>query len=566
MRSAALLALVAPLALAAAVRSLELGPMPGHELRRAVASAVAAKSASDTLVIRLAAPAYHFDPDSALTRQLHISNHDQTNPTQVGLLIENASNVLLDGQGAELLCHGRMLPLALINTRGCAVRDLAIDFPNPQIAQVVVERNDTAAGRIAFRPEPWVRWQVGPDSVFRIQGQGWELTPAAAIPFEEGTRRVAYRTGDINVGVRRAVVVDSGLVEAPWRDNRLKPGMRLAMRSYQRPAPAIFLDSDTAVTLSRVTVHYAEGMGILAQNCVDPTLDSCAVALRGPDDPRYFTTQADATHFSSCSGTITSTNGLYEGMMDDAINVHGTYLSTTPDSLSRDTLRARYMHPQTWGFAWGAPGDNVVLISPATMDTIGHTYIIKEIVPDAEARQFTITLDAPLPPDLPQNAGIENLSRTPAVLFAGNTIRNNRARGALFSTPRKVVCEDNLFDHTSGAAILLCGDCNGWYETGACRDVTIRRNRFVNALTTPYQFTEAVISIYPVIPDLEHKRHPFHSGVTIVDNHFDTFGTPLLYAKSTANLIFDRNTVTTNTDYPPYHPAPIHPVTLIACP
>ena len=37
-------------------------------------------------------------------------------------------------------------------------------------------------------------------------------------------------------------------------------------------------------------------------------------------------TQADATHFSSCRGKIDSRNGLYEGMMDDAINVHGTYL------------------------------------------------------------------------------------------------------------------------------------------------------------------------------------------------------------------------------------------------
>ena len=39
--------------------------------------------------------------------------------------------------------------------------------------------------------------------------------------------------------------------------------------------------------------------------------------------------------------------------------------------------------------------------------------------------------------------------------FAGNTVRNNRARGALFSTPRRTVVEDNLFDHTSGTAILL---------------------------------------------------------------------------------------------------------------
>lgn len=139
------------------------------------------------------------------------------------------------------------------------------------------------------------------------------------------------------------------------------------------------------------------------------------------------------------------------------------------------------------------------------------------------------------------------------MLFADNVIRNNRARGALFSTPRRTVVEDNLFDHTSGTAILLCGDCNGWYETGACRDVTIRRNRFVNALTSMYQFTNAVISIYPEIPDLPGQKQYFHSGIVIEDNEFDTFDMPILYAKSVDGLVFRRNVVRQNSDYGQMH-------------
>lgn len=546
--------------------------MTGDAACRAIREAVAAKAPGDTLVIRLAPGAvYEFSPDSALRRELYISNHDQVNPKAVGILIENASDVILDGRGAELRFAGSMLPVALTGSSRCALRDFSIDFPNPHITQVVVERNDSAAGLITYRPESWVDWLVR-DSVFTARGLDWERTPKTAIAFEEGTRRVAYRTGDIKVGVRGATDNGDGTVTAPWRDPRLKPGTRLAMRGYGRPAPGVFLDEDTATVLRGVTIHYAEGMGVLAQNCVGVTLDSCAVALRGPEDPRYFTTQADATHFSACSGVIESVGGLYEGMMDDAINVHGTYLKVT-EAPGQATLRGRYMHHQSWGFTWGAPGDSVSVVASATMDTVGAPYIIKEIRPadtpaDRGAREFIITLDRPLSPAInpADGYGIENLSRAPEVHFARNTVRHNRARGALFSTPRRVVCEDNLFDHTSGAAILLCGDCNGWYETGACRDVVIRRNTFVNALTTPYQFTEAVISIYPVIPDLERQRRPFHSGVAITDNTFDTFGTPLLYAKSTSGLSFLRNRVTTNAAYPPYHPATTPPVTLIACP
>lgn len=136
-------------------------------------------------------------------------------------------------------------------------------------------------------------------------------------------------------------------------------------------------------------------------------------------------------------------------------------------------------------------------------------------------------------------------------------VRNNRARGALFSSPRRTVVENNVFDHTSGTAILLCGDCNGWYESGACRDVLIRGNRFINALTSMYQFTMAVISIYPEIPDLEMQTGYFHGGtpgaVTITGNTFETFDMPILYAKSIDGLIFKDNIITVNDSYRPFH-------------
>lgn|GEM_PF-5086864 len=96
-------------------------------------------------------------------------------------------------------------------------------------------------------------------------------------------------------------------------------------------------------------------------------------------------------------------------------------------------------------------------------------------------RDFKIVLTKPLDKSIDpatMDIGIENLTWTPKVEYKGNTIRNNRAKGALFSTPQKTIVEDNLFDHTSGTAILLCGDSNGWYETGSTRDITIRNNKF----------------------------------------------------------------------------------------
>ena len=335
------------------------------------------------------------------------------------------------------------------------------------------------------------------------------------------------------------------------------------MRGWGRPTPGIFMSHDINTSLLNVKVHYAEGMGLLAQLCEDITLDGFGVCLKGDNDPRYFTTQADATHFSGCKGKIISKNGLYEGMMDDAINVHGTYLKVIK-RVDDHTLIGRYMHDQSWGFEWGRPGDDVQFVRSETMELIGNQNQITAIRPYDKneisgAREFSITFKDPIDPTINEKSGfgIENLTWTPEVLFAGNTIRNNRARGTLFSTPKKTVVEDNLFDHTSGTAILLCGDCNGWFETGACRDVTIRRNRFINALTNMFQFTNAIISIYPEIPNLKDQQKYFHGGkdggIVIENNEFDTFDAPILYAKSVDGLIFRNNVIKTNTEFKPFH-------------
>ena len=297
----------------------------------------------------------------------------------------------------------------------------------------------------------------------------------------------------------------------------------------------------------------------MAQASENITLERFRVSRR--DNSRYFTTQADATHFSGCKGLIKSVNGIYEGMMDDAINVHGTYLRVT-QRLDDNTLVGRYMHGQAYGFYWGGAGDSVQFVRSDVMEiTEGNR--IQEIAPHdkselAGCKEFRIKFEKALPADIANgNYGIENLEWTPEVIFSGNTIRNNRARGALFSTPKHTLVENNLFDHTSGTAILLCGDCNGWFETGACRDVVIRENRFVNALTNMFQFTNGIISIYPEIPDLASQKKYFHGGngkgVVIENNTFETFDAPIVYAKSLDGLRFVGNKVLQNNDFEPFH-------------
>lgn len=557
-------------------------PNTGEDMTAAVARAIETiktECAGEPAVLLFEGGDYDFYPDSANVREYYISNHDQDNPKHVAVVLEGVKNLTLkgfdigmDAKRADFYMNGRMLPVAMVGCENCKLEFIGIDTRVPQITQAEVLENNTEGGFITYRLSPYVNYRLENGRLV-VYGSNWEITPGWGIAFDGKTRHVVYNTSDIWVGTQNVVELEPGVIRAPWRDSRLVPGTVIAMRSYARPTPGIFVSQCKNTELNGINVYYAEGMGLLAQMSENITLDKFRVVTRSND--RYFTTQADATHFSGCKGVIKSVNGVYEGMMDDAINVHGTYLRVV-ERIDDYTVVGRYMHGQAYGFYWGGAGDSVQFVRSDVMEITEGNRVVeiapynKEIAdgcmsPDVElnfqldgTKEFIIRFKKPLPADIANGKyGIENLEWTPEVYFAGNTIRNNRARGALFSTPKSTLVENNLFDHTSGTAILLCGDCNGWFETGACRDVVIRNNRFVNALTSMFQFTNGIISIYPEIPDLASQTKYFHGGngkgVVVEDNVFETFDAPIVYAKSLDGLVFRGNTIIQNEDFKPFH-------------
>ena len=128
-----------------------LKPDTGENASPLIAKAlqeIAAEVNSDTVRILLPKGRYDFYPEGASKREYFISNHDQDNPKLVGLAFENMKNVIFDGQGSELVFHGRMLPVSLVGSENCTLKNFSIDFANPHISQVKVLENDTVGGLI----------------------------------------------------------------------------------------------------------------------------------------------------------------------------------------------------------------------------------------------------------------------------------------------------------------------------------------------------------------------------------------------------------------------------------
>jgi hypothetical protein len=165
--------------------------------------------------------------------------------------------------------------------------------------------------------------------------------------------------------------------------------------------------------------------------------------------------------------------------------------------------------------------------------------------------RFEVEFAAAAPEAIKVGDALENLTWAPDFTARNTWFGSCRARGLLVSTPGRVVIENNDFV-SSGAAILIAGDANGWYESGAVQDVLIRGNRFhPSCLTSWYQFGEGIISILPIIPQPDPEK-PFHRNIRIEGNQFDMFDYSVLYALSVEGLAFKDNTIKHNTQYRPW--------------
>ncbi|MDO5035383.1 MAG: right-handed parallel beta-helix repeat-containing protein [Porphyromonas sp.] len=531
-------------------RSLTLKPSGGDDtatLLELLDEAKQLNEAGDHVTLDLGKGTYHISANQLPSYELYISNHDHVAERPVAFMLKGFKGLTLKGDGAQLLFHGRLIPIVVQESEGVLLEGFSIDYPRPALSQVEVLSIDAERDEVTVRVPEETEFRIDNDKNFILLGEGFEQALFVTMPFSESRH---MKWGRADVAFDPARIVDHGdhtLTLVGWRElPHLEVGDRYVLRSYYRPTPGITIIDSEEVKLQEVAVRYAEGMALIAQNSRDLTLDQFQVAVAEGSE-RYFTTQADATHFSGCRGKLLSTNGVYEHMADDAINVHGTYMRV--DSLlSERELLVSFAHYQSYGFRWFDAGDTLRLINRSTLLPVTGA------LPDAKVEvlspsQMKIALAEPLEDGLAGlSLAVENLSTHPAVVFSDNLIRNNRARGALFSTPKQVLCEKNTFDHTHGSAILLCGDANGWYESGPCEEIIIRENHFINALTAMYQFTNGVISIDPEIPELVEGSY-YHGRVVVEDNIFDQFPTPLYYAESVTELIFKGNEIRPNNDF-----------------
>lgn len=501
---------------------------------------------------------YFFSP--RLAADYRLSNSDVLPERKLGIWLKGMKNVILEGNGARLLFSGHMQPVTMDHCENIVMRGFAIDWEKPLIAEGVVTAFDEKSVDLYVDPAAfphrftgdWLEFDTG-------NGEWYPLTPRGQIQFDADTRAVRRDTGDTYFPERSIEQVGEHIYRFRFR-NLTEPvdtavGNIFVLRHNERMHAGLFTEKCTNVAFSDITVHSCGGLGCLAQFCDTVTYERVSFVPNEAAGRRITSGRDDGMHVTCCKGTITITECSFLGLMDDPVNVHGCCV-TMDEVVDSRTVRCRFMHEQAKGFHyWAESGDEIGVIDRENMQTVCTARAEKYELLDMDT--FLLTFESDLPQEiLASGAGtlaLDNLTNTAAFTCTKNRFGSCRARGVLVSTPKPVFIAENLFE-SSGSAILVAGDSNYWFESGACRDVTIRDNVFTSAcLSSMYQFCEGVISVCPVVPEPSADT-PYHSHVAITGNVFDSPDVPVLYGFSCEDLVFEGNRI-----FKSYHGKPCHP-------
>jgi hypothetical protein len=479
---------------------------------------------------------------------------DKPGATATAFRISDVRRFRLDGGGSSFVFHGLMNPFKITRSQDVLLHSFSIDWDRPFITQgrIVGVSNESVDIAIDKAQYPYVienghAWFTGEDWKRNVDGYN--------ILYDKATKEIVYKTHDNPLGMdfnKRAEEIAPGVVRF-FGKPKLNPdiGTYIALNHGRYLVACFDLDRCEDVTLRDITVFHSLSHGVVASRVENLTLDAFNIAAN-EQKGRVFSSVADGFHLVHCKGDVVIENCAHTGLCDDFLNTHGRNCVVRKRLDDRTVL--------VTGADCTDAGDDVWLLrkGEAQRREVCRVVGLKNVRPANAKWGQVVTFAEPLPPDFKVGDFFENKTWNASLTLRNcQILKRHRARGILVTTPEKVVIEHNLF-RTAGAAILIEGDTDIWFESGANRNVLIRDNVFEDCLTSgsetgrKWEWGEAIITITPSHQPDSMASEPYHRNIRIESNTFKTFDVPLVRARSVRGLAFRDNRIEHTDTYAPY--------------
>ena len=257
------------------------------------------------------------------------------------------------------------------------------------------------------------------------------------------------------------------------------------------------------------------GMGILPVYCKNVTIDGLKM-FYDEQSPGIASNTADGLHAVALKGDLVIRNSVFNGMIDDALNIHSNYYAF--ESKSGNTMYVTCSGP-TVTFKIFGEGDTISVKEGHTMCEQARYRILKTETVDIKTKKLTLDREVM---DHERGDLVENLDTNPNV-YIENCSFGKANTHLRFQTRGKVVVRDVYTE----LKLLFTGDTNYWFEASPVSDVTFENIRFV--IDSP-----GVVSI-PEFKSCENEKY-YHKNIKIVNCSFSSPNA--VYARFTDNIWF----------------------------
>lgn len=482
---------------------------------------------------------YYIDSEKCSKYMLYITNtvgdnefsaDEKPHLNAVPFYFSGIENLIFDGSDSVFVIDGKVTNIAIENCKNITVKNMEIRHSHPDMHELKV------VNKSLF----YVDFEIDRDSLYEIRGGKLYFYGKDYHCFADENALNAHWIGLIRAktpdkiqrvshpligAVKNVSDLGGRRIRVHYPNTlRFKKGDCFYLFDVRRQFAGIFVNQCENVVLDHIKQRFNYSLALVAQNSKDVSLINSKFAPE-KNSARKMASVADFIQICMCRGSIKIENNLFDGAGDDCLNVHGIHFKIM--HISGNKITVRFMHPQSHGFNPLRKGDKVAFIKPDDLLEYGSAVIENsELLNEYE---IELTLDSAK--GAVKGDVIEDVSACPDVLFKNNTLNRIITRGLLLTTRGKVSVEDNHFKSNYMSSILLSDDAKSWYESGMCRDVTIKNNQFDYCGATP-------VLIKP-----ENRKHTgaVHKNIRIINNRFNHYKGCAVWAKSSDDILISGN-------------------------
>ncbi len=442
---------------------------------------------------------------------------------RTALYLKDKKDIIIDGNGASVIVHGKMTPFLFDKCENITVKNLTVDYACPTMTEFRVLSNENGVCTIKMNPDCLFRvegdnliWQGenGPDGnpCWEDYSYGNKRYIKVFDPVKEQCRD--FRRDDL--AFEKIEQIDD-LTLKVWLKNKdadFEEGCIFQTRNIIRDQTGAYFNRCKNLCFENLRIKFMHGLGMVSQFCENVTYKNCDFT---PAEGRTIASTADFFQFSGCKGNIEIDSCKAWGAQDDYVNVHGTHLRIVDLDKEEKIMTVRFMNAESWGFQAFEKGDTLEFIKWDTLIPYDKT-----IVTDYERLNDTdILLYVDNIPDgiVIGKDVVENATWTPNLHVVNCDFGPTSGRGILCTTRGKVLIENNRFRNLWGPALLLEDDCNFWFESG-CTTEVVFRNNYVEGCEYAQMWENApVIRYTPKVMD-ENSSEFVHGKLIVSGNTF----------------------------------------------